>query len=233
MKKYFLCNNACSEKETGATFPQCCDFVKGLSEKKTEDFYRVDKYCYRGKKLPLRYRRLDGLKLSGRAKKTDVLSTFLVSLPLVDEKVVNILKNFNLAEHRLLPAKVTRGDKTYDYAAVCMRDMMRFVNFPLCEFYKRELSEAGRDRSTWRKWEPFQSYEEYRAACNKEYWDYDYVVTKIVMNKDFPAEVDLFTLCSFYNYALISEELRKALEEAKVTGIQYYDDRDVVIEKLE
>lgn len=79
MKKYYVCYESCDPSIIGWAYTQCSDFVNGISEDKKNLIYSIDNYndtCNYEEIIKIKH--LDGIKISGHAKKTDILSYITV-----------------------------------------------------------------------------------------------------------------------------------------------------------
>lgn len=139
MSTYYLTDFSCAEAEIGF-YPQCVAFEKGLTDDDTEIFYTVASYYNRDKEFyrpPIQ--NLNGLRLHGWAKKTDVLSQVFSKMMLLDKKALNLIEKFNLGEYEVIPATVIRRKVALQYYYLYYLSGFRdYVDISKCEFQSED-----------------------------------------------------------------------------------------------
>lgn len=221
-KRYYLCDYSVEVDEIG-WFPQCHQFVDGISESQRQKFYRVDKAASQTKtKLAKDIRHLNGLKIFGWAKRTDILSCIVPAIPCLDEKTMNVFKNFDLGNHYFIPTKFDRRGKIFNYWFLYVANpVLQFLNYPECKFLERGLLSGPAPFPV----EPIGSYAEFLEYL-KHLRQCSRVIEplKIVMNSDFPDSLDMFTIYDlFLSQFFLSERLCDALKANRISGLEVTD----------
>ena len=221
MKKYFVVEDSAEARVVG-DYPQCHSFVKEFTKKENELFNQIYDDLYgKDHKIPdSSIRRLDGYKLSGRAKLTDCLSHVKSFVPFVNEKALNVFTRFNLGEYRIIPGMVLCKKKMLEYYFIYQHTYTKGrIVWPKCEFVY------------WRNKEQLT----FSFQTAQEYYDSDYYLSlspkKIVLDKNFPKDFDMFWVSGLGFKYFVSEELKTALEADNITGIEFNESTEIVIEE--
>lgn len=241
MSTYYLTDFSCAEAEIGF-YPQCVAFEKGLTDDDTEIFYTVASYYNRDKEFyrpPIQ--NLNGLRLHGWAKKTDVLSQVFSKMMLLDKKALNLIEKFNLGEYEVIPATVIRRKVALQYYYLYyLSGFSDYVDISKCEFQSedsfadcevKELCTNNFEKTKVDK--VFFSFEEYFKwqREDKNRFFKTITPTKIVLNGKCPRDRDIFRIPPFsISFWFFSERLKKAFEENKITGLTFIQPVKVVFE---
>lgn len=100
--KYYYSEFDINKFTTGYLFPQCQDYTPGTNSEMLESLFWAER-----ERNPLKYPKVDvivdGLKLHGHAKFSDVISCAMINRPqlLVSERFLEIIKKYNLPKHNI------------------------------------------------------------------------------------------------------------------------------------
>ena len=162
------------------------------------------------------------LLLDKGAELADIMNAVMLvpSGLLINEKVKEILSNFNLPNHKYYSALVKDfHGKVYPYNWLQTskeRDMRSYIDFKLSSFKIRKdmiglISESVQINSE-EELNKIQDNLEFGLAVN---------LSSLVFKKDFSRlNIDLFKVRRLGRDWIISERLKKSLEDAKVTGVR-------------
>lgn len=220
MKKYILCQNSTNPKIIGWGYPQCAYFEKDISEYKKKIIYRVDNYFRKGNIEKIqKIKHLNGIRLSGDSKRTDILSCTMVSMPLLNNPARIVFENFNLGVHYFLPATITKRNKNFEYYFLYFNHkFVDYVDFPNSEFkLKKFLSEecCGIINN-------LHSLSEYYIRRDNEFMERSILIypKKIILKEEFPEDIDMFGIQDIATYDFyLSEALCEKIRESGITGI--------------
>lgn len=170
----------------------------------------------------------DSLELKFTLKKSAKLTDFQTTLPggpfnfLISERAKNILQTMRISCHVFFDATVMEKDIPHRY---CWLHLMKDTELLASIDY--EKSEFRYSRYGFGEGVPIKidSYAHYKSleASSDEPTAFDVEMTKIVMKDDFDRSIDMMDFTPFYSDILVSEELKKRIEEAKITGVCFRD----------
>ncbi len=226
MKEYYLLKSSSDINEIG-TYPQCQDFVKGTSKEDIELLYIAERAMKRNNLDDIsKIHELSGLKIHGRAKVTDFICSNVPNVTIVNRRMIDILSKYSIGECILIPIKLKRRGVVWDYYCFyCRNDMNEYVDFSKSVF--RMDSFMNLDGSE--ELPPFSNLQEIKDLREKALLDLKIInPQKILLKKDFPKGLDIFTLPNITRTAelFISSSLADRLVEEKITGIEI--DRDII-----
>jgi hypothetical protein len=166
--------------------------------------------------------RVDYLILDETAELTDVICAPMLILTglLVNEKVRNILEQFNLPEYRFYPLKVKT--KSHDLTQYFWLQTSSERELNLDKHLNFKMSTFAIERKI-REYESVNiaSYEEFskvKSGLNK-FQSIKLKEARLNSNfKDF--NLDLFKISRLYTYWIISEQLKSKLESENITGVK-------------
>jgi len=194
-------------KETGNVFPQ-------ISFINQEDAFEIVDYEFTD--IP----RLKA-QLEHKAKITDVLSQASIGGHglLICEKLKTIFEKFNIMQHKYYPVEVQtkKGSLPYYWLQVNDRSLLHKINYKKSVFYWTETTfKQGIIE--------LNSYADY-VKKKKEHendclWGID--IEEIVLTKNFDRDLDVFCFSPLDGVRgfFISERLKNAIDENKITGIE-------------
>ncbi len=173
---------------------------------------------------------LQRIKLEKLAKLTDIISVsrLLVGI-IVNERVQNILKEFNLPSHYYFNVTLIKNGKLIEgYKWLCfdLDTGENTVNFTKSDYFFDKYMDKEFE---YIKNTQIHSYEDYMSIFYKT--GKALTVTNMTLNKNFNSDLDLWGTQFLTMETYISERLIKAFEKHNITGFQYRDDiYDLIIE---
>ena len=152
---------------------------------------------------------LECVRLKKRAKLTDVLSFSPMSYSLFSTKLRTILSDYRLQDHRYFKAQVTNGTDLYQYHFMYMRHFgFNTIDFPKCEF-------AIGNHYDGYKSVHFESFDALKQSKH-------FPARKRIVLKGVDDSLDMFKT-KLLGEAIVTEKLKKKLEEEGITGITFKD----------
>lgn len=217
-KKYFVVVFSTDEKIVGKDYPQCYSYVKGVNPDDYGSFTDTH-WIWIQNKFPEFTPVLDGLKLSGKSKLTDFISTCVLYLPIVNERCKDILSSFNLGHHEFYPTKIqVKGTERQFFFlyTTSITDNEMVLDKSRFGIYNRgfQLKSTLIPR--------FKTLDEYDIAYNENAMKRngsELLIQEIAVKKNF--NLDYFILRPFITYGyIISERLLQAINENNLTGFK-------------
>lgn len=224
MKKYYLCRESTDPKIIGWGYPQCAYFEKDISEYKKKIIYRVNNYFRKGEfEKIIKVKHLNGIKLSGDAKRTDILSCTMVYMPLLNNAAREVFEKFNLGVHYFLPITITKRNREFEYYFLYFNlNFVEYVDFSHSDF---ELKRFLRD-GIYGTINNLNSFSEY-LQLKKELIEQDIFIDPktIILNDDFPEDIDMFGIrdIALYDFYL-SEALCEKIRESGIKGLNIQEE---------
>jgi hypothetical protein len=217
---YYTLEPACNTPETGPVFPQIQKLKPGYDDKKSDSIYSYLKKSISD--FPDEAPDLDSFIMHGYAKPTDMVSNAITKPGFfIDKKVKSIFEKYNLIPHRFYPAKVIHKKKLLDnyFWVHMMADFTDCIDYPNSSFFIRRkfFTDTGDEI----KIESLEDYFEKRKQLKL-----DNPETYVTINAKricwYPAffnkKLDFFEIGPFDANFYISQRLRDALVENKITG---------------
>jgi hypothetical protein len=213
--------------------------------------YQLGKSDYRSFKLDI-----SELEIKKELKRTDILNDpFTTNCKVVSERTKKILEDFKLPNHRFFPFKLKHGIESHPYYFFYIDfDILDYIDYSKSTFYceneyneehvfsfasqKKYLAFAKECRA--RITNPVQfkfqvdkdgipTAESYKDYYEFRRHNFTYIHhKKLVLFKDLAEELDLFKTTNFY----ISDRLRNALIEHKITGVTIQDANKIAFSDL-
>ena len=113
-KKYYIVSSSSDPKLIGSDFPQAYSFIKEYNPNAPHALFDLYEYLYT--KFPDYIPDLSGIRMSGRAKLTDIVSNgFGGQLEIVSPRTKEILETYNLCPHRFYEMNLYLRKVKYDY----------------------------------------------------------------------------------------------------------------------
>ena len=216
MAKYYILGYASGTKETGPQYPQVQSMSKGYNYNSPDSIYQltID--------VPKFFPNLDHFILHKKARPTDLISNGLTSFGfIVSSRFMKILSSFNLLDHKFFQAKVLH-DKAWlnDYYWLQIAsDLTDFVDYQKSEFYIKNIAKVfSKDLGSIEVLSK-EDYDSKRKDLKEKDSNLTISAKRIIMNSNFDKTLDMFSLPRFNSETFISERLKHALEEAKLTGL--------------
>lgn len=232
MTTYYTVTNSADEKIIGAVYPQCHSFVKGITEEDEERFYNFDEYFNKKECLPPFELKLDGYKFYYRCKLTNFVSHVSSELLLMDKTALDLMLQFNLGQHIVIPATVYKSNNPLElFFLYIANPIMKYIDFPKCIFEITKWDTPIKAKIT--------DLRNYQALCDFEHkmWktDKDFAYTTpcfISLSPDFPMQLDIFRIPRLDGGSyFMSDRLKNAIEEAELTGLNFSEEIKIAIEK--
>lgn len=217
-KKYYVMVFSTDEKVIGKDYPQCYSYMKGVNPDDYGSFTDTH-WIWIQNKFPEFIPVLDGLKLSGKSKLTDFISTCVLYLPIVNERSKDILSSFNLGHHEFYPTKIyVKGTERQFYFlyTASITDSEMILDKSKFGIFNREFQLKTSLISG------FKTLDEYDKAYTENAIKRDsseLLIQEISVKKDF--NLDYFVLRPFITYGyIVSERLLQAITENNLTGLK-------------
>lgn len=202
--------------EIGNQYPQIQDMTKDYDFDALDSVHQLEKYY---NSLPDFHPNLDSFVLHKQSKITDFLSNGVVNNGfLISKKVVDILSNFNIPEHKFYPAKILHNGKLIEeyYWFQTAKNVKQFVDYKKSSFFI--LQNFSKNAGAI----DIESEEDY-VQKNMSIFMNDSSLciwaSKIVFNDSFPSTLDWFSLSKFNSNTFVSKEICQSLIGNNVTGI--------------
>ena len=216
-----------TELEDNGEFPQIQKMSKKYNYDAPNSIYELSRLY---NNFPDFEPNLEYLILAPKSRITNILSVAMLTLYgfFVDTKVEKVFKDFNLPKHRYYNSKVKRKTKIYDnYKWLhIVSDYTDFICYESSKFYTYNFF----DDVFLSKINP-ASKEILISLKEKMKKDHFFTIKakKIALSPNFfELKLDLFKISEFDHDFYISERLKKALIESKITG---YSISEAIIEK--
>jgi hypothetical protein len=217
---YYIIEHSSDEKIIGTDYPQVHNFIKGYKENAPfalDEFYECKRKSYPD--FPDFIPDLGGMRLSGRAKLTDWLSTSF-GLALISPKFREILEKFNLCPYRFYPVTLYVRNVPYNYFYLhIISDYSDFVDYKKSTFLEctsyenREYIYVESKEDMLRKREEIENL---NKGTTWTIWS-----DKIVMNSKFNRELDFFVVSRIDANRYISERLKNEITKNNFTGLDF------------
>ncbi|RRO11750.1 hypothetical protein EIG84_12955 [Flavobacteriaceae bacterium 14752] len=153
---------------------------------------------------------------------------------ILNEKVLNILKDSKTIKYDLRKAKVLRKEKlfgifkqykSYDYFDLTFPDKYTDKCHNWIDFEKSEIfatDETGNVIKILSHQQELELIEENKSDSHKQYY---FETKKVVFGKDFDYNFDLFKIPHYSWGIYVSEKLKNKLESAKITEIGFAENK--------
>ncbi len=154
---------------------------------------------------------------------------------IINEKALNIFKDSKTINYKLRKAKVLRKEKlfgifrknnSYEYFNLTfpdenVKDCYDWIDFKKSEIFAiNENDEKFKITSHQHK---LNLISENKSDSDKSY---SFKTDKVVFGKNFDSEIDLFKIPHYSWGIYVSERLKNKLENAKITNIQFSEDKE-------
>jgi hypothetical protein len=169
---------------------------------------------------------LDYIQMSGKARVTDFVQTGVLSLSgfTISSKALQLLQKYNLCAHQTIPVVLEYRKKKYDnyqwfqFAEDNTKDivfpesvLMTFRNIPV-EIPGWDYDYRNVDVNNYDEF--FKFYKEQKDALSF------FTAKKLTLQKKL-SDRDMIILRGFQRLAMITGRLKKAIEESKVSGMEF------------
>jgi hypothetical protein len=212
--KYSFIINAADEKTIGKTYPQC----KGVPEGYTHGWYKQPNSMTKLNNKYFPENNPDLLfELKNDAKFTDIVSVGNISAKgfLINQKVKDILDDFNLIEHKYYPAKLIVNRKAYDYYWLhIVKDNLLGINFKKSNFIEINITGKKINDIEINSMESFLLYKKSLTNFNR------IDIEKLTLQDNYKL-LDLFFFPNiFMNRIICSERIADAFRTNHITGYE-------------
>jgi hypothetical protein len=218
--KYFELETTVKRKYTGKTTKQC----KNIPNNAPENWLKgLDATSNFSNNEPIKYENKLIFELENDATLTDAVSVSLVSSKyiLVNERLMGILKSFNIPYTSIHKAKVISLDKTHDYYYIHFYWTENHgIDYNKSKFYYANSIFENKIADI-----EIKSYQDYLEKSNKLDRKGIYA-SEIYLDSNFNADIFGFRFIVF-KYLFISERLKKALVKNKITGFDFTEQKHV------
>ncbi|HEY4194022.1 MAG TPA: DUF1629 domain-containing protein [Mucilaginibacter sp.] len=218
--KYYTFEPACDTKETGPVYPQIQKWKPGYDSNSATSFYS---YLKKSKDVFADFiPNLDGLIVNGRARPTDLVSSFTSGGFIVSEKLKLIFEKHNLAPHRFYPAKVIYKSKNLEgyFWMHVISNLTDFIDYSDSAFVISKHFDPSpipiKLISKENYLEKAKSLEDDYSKNNGSYLSIK--SEKLKLDDRFDRKLDFFTIGNFDNRFYISQDLRDSIIENHITG---------------
>jgi hypothetical protein len=223
---YYIVKDSLDEKTVGTDFPQTHDFIKGYkmnAHHALDEFYDSKKKHYPD--FPDFIPDLGGMKLSGRAKLTDWVSTSFGGA-LITPRFHEILEKYNLCPHRFYPVTLYARNVPHEYFYLhIISDYSDFVDYKKSTFVERNSYETRGTFFVDSKEDMLKKREEIEnrnKGTTFSLWG-----DNIIMNSEFNRELDFFKISRIDANMYSSKRLVDDIIKNNLTGLKF-----IVAEKL-
>ena len=217
---FYTLDTATDTPETGPVFPQIKAMRPGYDFNKPNSIHNL---TFKG--LPDFQPDLDYFILDQKAKLTDLLSNMISPFGfLISEKMKKVFEQFKLPEHGFYPATVAAGniklDKYFWFLPNC--NLSDQVDYPKTTFYSKD---------TFNNVEKLviNNLEDVFEIRSKIGYTKKIVSEKIYFKSGFKLDYDLIMIGGFDFNIYLSEGLKSALINEKITGIKLKPNEHLII----
>lgn len=224
---YYKFKPATNTKETGAVYPQIQEMSPGYNYKAENSVHALSKYH---SSFPEHTPNLDYFIIHNKAKPTDLLSVAVIYGGfLISTKLKKLLEKFNLPIHKFYNARVLYKNEYYEYYwmhVIC--NLTDIVDYSASSFFVYHNYSHNLGYIDLLSYEDLTKKKVKIKADNPgktiTIW-----AEKIVLANSFNEKLDLFQVGSFDSDTYISEELKKAIENEKITGVHIEKTNKIII----
>lgn len=222
---YYIVEHSKDTAIVGGDYPQAYNFIKGYNPRKENGLFSLYKYRTT---FPDFDPDLDGIKLSGRAKLTDFVSTPFGAW-IISPKAKNVLEKSKLCPHRFFPMSLYVRNKIHDYFFFLIKsDLSDFVDYSKSTFVEYDLH-------TLTKFEPViikskkellesrEKIEEIKGSGRTVWGD------KIILSDKFDTQLDYFKISIIDANTYISKRVMNDIRNAGLTGWEFTPALNLII----
>ena len=226
-KKYYIVSSSSDTKLIGSDFPQAYNFTKEYNPNAPHALFDLYEYLYT--KFPDYIPDLSGIRMSGRAKLTDIVSNgFGGQLEIVSPRTKEILETYNLCPHRFYEMNLYLRKVKYDYYMFHTQcDYSDLVDYKKSTFVEYNYSTKGASMS-------INSKEEFltrRKIMGEKNILNSVTADTLFMTSNFgDMNLDYFYIGIVDGEDYISERLMKHLLESKITGWDFIPATNLMVE---
>ncbi len=154
---------------------------------------------------------------------------------ILNEKALNIIKGSNIIPFELRPAIVLRKEtmfrflkkyKSYDYYQLSFPNNKSNDCYSWIDFNKSDIVAIDKLEKRIKIQSHQHKLDLIEENKSDSFNSYSFESTKIVFNKKFNTDIDLFKIPHYSWGVYVSERLKTKLEEAKITDIGFAESKD-------
>lgn len=215
MTDFLYLTNSTEISETGGNYPQIEGLIKGYDYNAKSSILNITNLEIDNSYIP----NIQDFIIRKSSKLTDFLS-FNSDFFIVSEKVIKLLQDFNLPPNRQFESVVRQGDKKYTYIVLFFfKDKYDFTDFTKSKFTLRFFEKKE-------KWATiFKTKENFEKELSQAYQRFTNI---IYYNSKSNPTFDIFKVNKYQNDFFVSDKLRQAFIDNKVTGVDYLQNVDTV-----
>ena len=227
-KKYYIVSSSSDPKLIGSDFPQAYSFIKEYNPNAPHALFDLYE-CLYTQKFPDYIPDLSGIRMSGKAKLTDIVSNgFGGQLEIVSPRTKEILETYNLCPHRFYEMNLYLRKVKYDYYMFHTQcDYSDLVDYKKSTFVEYNYSTKGASMS-------INSKEEFltrRKIMGEKNILNSVTADTLFMTSNFgDMNLDYFYIGIVDGEDYISERLMKHLLESKITGWDFIPATNLMVE---
>jgi hypothetical protein len=225
--KYYIVKKSLKPEIIGSNYPQAHKFIRGYDPEAPDAIFSISKYRT---SFPDYTPNLDGIMLSGTAKKTDFVSDGFGLGYFMSTKAKGIIEKYHLCPHRFYPLGLYIRKVKHDYYLLRkISDYSDFVDYKKSTFIEYNIASGGK-----KDWIKLNSKEdllrENEKLENEKGISWGIGGDIIVMNKDFDKKLDFFIISRIDASTYISERLMDDIISNGLTGWEFLPATNLIVE---
>ena len=214
--KYYKIKSTLDQKIVGSNYPQAYKFIKGYNPEAPKAIFSISKYRT---SFPDYEPDLDGIMLSGTAKKTDFVSDGFGLGFIINEKARKIIEAYNLCPHRFYPLGLYIRKIKFDYYLFRIRsDYSDFVDYEESTFIEYNIANGKSYGAIEVHSKENLLNKREKLKGEKDSVMYTIWGDKIVMGSKFNHELDFFSISIIDGSTYASERLANDILSNGLTG---------------
>lgn len=225
--KYYIMKKTLKPEIIGSNYPQAYKFIKGYNPEAPDAIFSISKYRT---SFPDYIPNLDGIMLSGTAKKTDFISDGFGLGYIMSAQAKEIVEKYHLCPHRFYPLGLYIRKVKHDYYLLrIISDYLDFVDYKKSTFTEYDISKNKRYDSIMidSKDDLFNKRNKLEAENNIMYTVWG---DKIVLNENFDKELDFFIIRWIDASTYISERLMNDIVSKGLIGWEFLPATNLIVE---
>lgn len=218
--KYYIIKQTLRTEIIGSNYPQAHKFVKGYNPEAHNAIFSISKHRT---SFPDYTPNLDGIMLSGTAKKTDFVSDSFGLGYIMSTKAKEIIEKYNLCSHRFYSLGLYIRKVKHDYYLLReLSDYSESVDYRKSTFVEYDIASGEKNGEV--KLISKTDFLEKREKLKKEKERESLTISgeKIIMNKDFEKDLDFFIIRWIDASTYVSERLMNDIIANGLTGWEFF-----------
>lgn len=223
---YYIVEHSKDTAIVGSDYPQAYNFIKGYNPRKENGLFSLYKYRTT---FPDFIPDLDGIKLSGRAKLTDFVSTPFGAW-IISPKAKDVLEKYKLCPHRFYPMSLYVRNKIHEYFFFLIKsDLSDSVDYLKSTFVEYDLHTSTKLQPTLIRSKKMlldikEKVKEERGVGRTIWAD------SIVMSNEFNKGLDFFVISIIDANTYISKKLMTDITDLGLTGWEFMPANNLQVE---